>query len=77
LAGVRNLHAALEAVGRTHRDRADFPLPKVLLNLEGEFSIFKVNGERIEDRRLVSFSERAINNRTDHLGNCSWHVRAL
>ena len=68
-----DLHAALQAVGRLHRDGADAVLAEVLLDLaddvdrRGAADAGAVDAERVVDRRQVSALELHVDDRADDL----------
>jgi hypothetical protein len=51
-AGVEDVHAALQAVGRLHRDGADAPFTKVLFDFGDDVDFF-ARGQRRDDAQRV------------------------
>ena len=78
-AGVGDLLAAGEAVGRVHRDRADGALAEMLGDLEDEAVAVIVGLERREDLRQLAV-EADVDDGADHLADAAddcWCVRGL
>ncbi len=69
-AGVADLLAAGEALGRVHRDRADGVLAEVLRDFEDEAVAVVVGLERREDRRELVV-EAHVDDRADHLADAA------
>jgi hypothetical protein len=58
LAGALYLHAALEAVGAAHRDRAHDAVAKLLLDLEGKSLLGELAAAVLENQRVVDLRHR-------------------
>src|SRR5262249_17398154 len=73
LAEIDHPHAALHAVGRLHRDRADAVLTKVLLDLADHVErraaagAVGLDAQRVVDFRQVAGLELAVDHRADDL----------
>ena len=67
-AGVGDLLAAGQALGRVHRDRADGALAEMLRDLEDEAVAVIVGLERRQDRRQLAV-ERHVDDGADHLAD--------
>ena len=73
LAEVDRLHAALHAVGRLHRDRADAVLAEVLLDFGDDVERLaallrrRLDAQRVVDRGQVSGLELDVDDRSDDL----------
>ncbi len=82
-AGTAHLHAARQAVGAAHRDRAHDAVAELLLHLERQPLLDElVLGVGLEDQRVIHIRQRfALELHVDHsadaLDNCSvlCHVR--
>ena len=57
-AGVAHLHAALQAVRRAHRNRADHAVTELLLDLERESLLDQLAAGLLEDERVVDLRHR-------------------
>ena len=72
---VDNLEAADETVRRAHGNRADQVARQVRLNLEHEVQIarqgFRINRQRVVNRRQLIRGELDVNNRTDDTHNAT------
>ena len=75
VAGVADLHAALQAVGRTHRDRADHAVAELLLDLERQALLDElVAGVLLQHQRVVDVRHRVareldVDDRADALND--------
>ena len=75
-AGVRHAHAALDAVGGRHRDRAHLIAADVLLHFGSELHLRAALGELVdrdlvEDLRQILGLELDVEHRPDHLHDLS------
>ncbi len=77
LAEVDRLHAALQAVGRLHRHRADAVLAEMLLDLGDDVERFapflrrRLDAQRVVDRRQVPGFELDVHDRSDDLDDAA------
>ena len=77
LAGVAHLHAAAQAVGRTHRDRAHHAVAELLLDLEreallGEGVAFLDEGQGVVHLRHAFARELDVDHRSDALDDAAF-----
>ena len=56
--GAAHFHAALQAVGRTHGDRAHHAVAELLLDLEREALLDELAARVLEDERVVDLRHR-------------------
>ena len=74
-AEILGLHAALQAVGRLHRDRADAVLAQVLFDLDDEVDLVGAgladDAHGVVDRRQVAARELDVDDRADDLNDLS------
>ena len=68
LAGIDDLGAAHEAVGRVHRDRAHGVLAEMLRHFEHQRAAAVIDVQRVQDRRQLAV-ETDIDDRADDLGD--------
>ena len=72
LAGIDDLGAAHQPVGRVHRDRAHGVLAEMLRHFEHQRAAAVIDVQRVQDRRQFAL-ETDIDDRADDLGDRADH----
>jgi hypothetical protein len=75
--GVRNLHPAAQAVGRTHRNGAHHAITELLLNLEGQVRFGEGVGHVLELQGVIYLGHRITRELDVHHGADALNDRTL